>query len=145
MNKILPNSYYKSPNKYKGTMIDKWKSRGVVYHDFDELFEVYINTNVCSHCSKEFKTSLERHLDHCHETGLFRKIVCHHCNACDSYIKYPQHFTSKDKKQQKEREYKEKYRDKINQKGNCFFCNKYMIIRNLKAHYLTGCCVIKPK
>ena len=157
MNKLLPNSYYKNPIKYKGTMIHKWKSRGVIYNDFDELYEVYINTNVCSHCSKEFKTSLERHLDHCHKTGLFRKIVCCGCNNRDSYLKYSPHFTSKDKKKQNDKEYREthpnnqyhkeyneKNRDKHNKKGNCFFCNKHMMIRNLKPHYLTGSCVIKP-
>ena len=159
MNKILPNSYYKSPNNYKGRMIAIWKHRGVIYHDFDELFEVYINTNKCSHCSKEFKTSKDRCLDHCHDNGAFRKIVCNGCNNRDSYLKYPPHFTHKDKKQECEKkyieanrdkikEYKKKYeeanRDKKNQKGNCFFCNKKMMIRSLKRHYELGHCVIKP-
>jgi hypothetical protein len=144
MNKILPNSYYKSPNNYKGRMIAIWKHRGVIYHDLDELFEVYINTNVCSHCSKEFINSRNRCLDHCHETGLFRKIVCQGCNVRDSYLKYPPHFTHQDKKKQNDKEYNEKNRDKRNQKGNCFFCAKYLMIRSLKRHYLEGRCIIKP-
>ncbi len=73
MNKILPNSYYKSPNHYKGKMIAKWKGRGVKYDDFDELFEVYINTNNCSHCLKEFKDSRKRNLDHSHQFYKSRK------------------------------------------------------------------------
>ena len=174
MNKLLPNSYYKNPQEYKRCMIAKWKHRGVIYHDFDELIEVYINTNKCSHCLKEFKTSQERKLDHCHESGAFRKIVCNSCNIKDSYIKYPPHFTAKDKRQQNKKEWQEanrdkmiehskeyreenkdklleknkKYyesnRDKINKKGNCFFCNNHMMIRGLKKHYELGRCVIKP-
>ncbi len=144
MNKIVPNSYYNNPNKYKSVMIAKWKGRGVIYHDFDELFEVYINTNNCSHCLKEFKDSRERNLDHCHKTGSFRAIVCSGCNVRDSYLKYPPHFTHQDKKQQIKKEWWEENRDKQNQKGNCFFCNKYMMIRHFKRHYLNGSCVIKP-
>mgnify|MGYP003658413604 FL=1 len=142
MNKLLPNSYYKSPNYYKGKMIAKWKGRGVIYHDFDELYEVYINTNNCSHCLKEFKTSQERKLDHCHESGKFRAIVCNACNIGDSYLKYPPHFSAKDKKKQHKQS--TEYKNKRNQKGNCFFCDKNMIIRSLRRHYLEGRCVIKP-
>ena len=41
----------------------------------------------CSHCDKEFKNSRDRNLDHDHETGLFRAIVCHRCNVRDFYIR----------------------------------------------------------
>ena len=156
MNSFYPNSYYKNPQEYKRCMIKGWKQKGVVYADFDELYAVYINTLTCSHCSKEFIKSRNRCLDHCHETG------------------YPPHFTSKDKHKQndneryyikqdtileqkkeyynankdtileKNKKHYEANRDKKNKKGNCFFCNKHMMIRNLKVHYLEGRCVIKP-
>ena len=144
MNSFYPNSYYKNPKEYKRCMIKGWKDKGVVYADFDELYAVYINTLTCSHCSKEFINSRNRCLDHCHETGLFRKIVCQGCNVRDSYLKYPPHFTHQDKKKQNDKEYNEKNRDKRNQKGNCFFCAKYLMIRSLKRHYLEGRCIIKP-
>jgi hypothetical protein len=174
MNSFYPNSYYKNPKEYKRCMIKGWKQKGVVYADFDELYAVYINTLTCSHCSKEFKNSRDRHLDHCHETGLFRKIVCSGCNNKDSYLKYPPHFTSKDKQKQmdseiyyikqdtileQKKEYykanrdtiieknKKRYeanRDKYSKKGNCFFCDKHIIIKGLRQHYKLGRCVIKP-
>ncbi len=144
MNSFYPNSYYKNQKKYKSDMISKWKRIGVIYDDFDDLYAVYVNTMNCSHCLKEFKNSKDRHLDHDHQTGLFRKIVCSGCNNRDSYLKYPPQFTSKDKKQKFSKEYYEANRDKLNQKGNCFFCNKYMIIRSLRRHYELGRCVIKP-
>ena len=69
-------------NKYhKYITISTWKTRGVVYDDFDNLYATYINTMNCNHCSKEFKNTRDRHLDHCHETGAFRMIVCQKCNT----------------------------------------------------------------
>jgi hypothetical protein len=38
-------------------------------------------------------------MDHDHETGLFRKIVCNRCNVNDTYIKYPNGFTEQDRKE----------------------------------------------
>ena len=74
--------------KKKRDKISCWKHRGVIYDEFDELYYVYLRTINCSHCGKEFKNSRDRHLDHGHETGLFREIVCCKCNANDSYINY---------------------------------------------------------
>jgi hypothetical protein len=51
-------------------------------------------------------------MDHDHETGRFRAIVCRSCNTNDSYIKYPNGYTNEDlKKKQKD------YRD--NHKTTC--------------------------
>jgi len=144
MNSFYPNSYYKNQKEYKRCAIKSWKYSGVIYDDFDDLYEVYIKTMNCSHCLKDFKNSRDRHLDHDHQTGKFRAIVCNACNVRDSYIKYPPQFTAKDKEKQNKKEWWGANKDKINQKGNCFFCNKYMMIRSLKAHYLNGNCVIKP-
>jgi len=85
----------KYTKEQKRCTIKCWKNRGVIYHDFDELYEVYIKTMNCQHCGKEFPNSRYRHLDHDHETGMFRKIVCHKCNAMDSYINHPEGFDRK--------------------------------------------------
>ena len=44
-------------------------------------------------------------MDHDHETGLFRKIVCHRCNVNDSYINYPLGYTKKDRKEYQQEHY----------------------------------------
>ena len=76
------------PNDKSHTIKD-WKSRGLIYDDYNELYEVYIKTMNCQHCNKEFKNTKDRCMDHDHSNGLFRKIVCRACNTSDSYIKYP--------------------------------------------------------
>tara|TARA_R110001606_G_scaffold296546_1_gene444337 strand:+ start:81 stop:530 length:450 start_codon:yes stop_codon:yes gene_type:complete len=99
----------------KYDIIQNWKKSGVKYDDFDELYYVYIRTLKCSACNKDFKNSFYRCLDHDHETGLFRAIVCRSCNGGDSYIKYPDGFDIKIYKQKnKERIYevRKKYREK---------------------------------
>ena len=73
-----------------------WKRRGLIYDNYDELYEVYINTMQCEHCQTEFTKNNRRCLDHDHESGLFRKIVCHRCNVWDSYINYPNGYTKQE-------------------------------------------------
>ena len=78
--------YYETPIGIKNRRIGVWKHRGVICDNFDELYEKYINTEFCEFCNVELtedknNTKTTRCLDHDHETGLFRNIVCHSCNV----------------------------------------------------------------
>ena len=133
---------------HKTKTICQWKYIGVVYDDFEELYYIYMNTLNCSHCNKDFKTTLDRCLDHDHSTGLFRAIVCQNCNKNDSYIKYPNgYYKNKDyhkeyyqanKEKMKEYDkkyheankekmkvYKKKYDEKNNKNYDCDCGGKY--------------------
>jgi hypothetical protein len=88
--------------------IYNWRRSGLIYDDYDDLYEVYINTIECQHCQIEFTKNNKRCLDHDHTTGLFRKIVCNRCNTCDNYIKYPNGFTEQDRKKRM-KEYWQEY------------------------------------
>ena len=61
-----------------------WRSRGVVSDDFDALYEKYINTTNCEKCNIELVDGIygfnKRCLDHDHNTGEFRFILCCRCN-----------------------------------------------------------------
>ena len=78
--------YYQTPAGKKSNRINDWKKRGVIHDDFNELYEKYINTELCELCNCKLtvdkrKTKTTRCLDHDHETGEFRNVICNSCNV----------------------------------------------------------------
>lgn len=90
----ITNKIYGTP-QYKSATIHNWKRVGIIHDNFDSLFEEYLNTTSCQHCGKDFVSTKDRCIDHNHETGEVRLIVCQKCNAGDSYIKYPDGYDPK--------------------------------------------------
>ena len=82
----MKQNYDKTPAGKKVVMMAKWRSRGVK-NVTDEMYNNYIATTYCECCLKEFSSSRDRHLDHDHETGEFRWVICHACNTHDSWKK----------------------------------------------------------
>ena len=76
----------KTPQGKKQNTMSTWINQGVANVN-DAMYDKYINTHCCDVCSKEFKNSLDRHLDHNHDTGDFRQILCRACNSRDSWIR----------------------------------------------------------
>lgn len=77
--------YEQTPKGKKRRRLGDWKRCGVICDDFDELYEKYINTNNCELCEVELtedkrNTTTTKCLDHDHDTGLFRNVVCLSCN-----------------------------------------------------------------
>jgi len=112
---------------HKYFALRNWKNSGVKYDDFESLYLTYINTMECQHCHKGFKNNRDRCLDHCHETGQFRKIVCRACNVNDSYIKYPDGNTPSQAEHNKKwrDENKDKVKEIQSEKFNCECGGKY--------------------
>jgi hypothetical protein len=77
--------YNQTPAAIKARIIAYWKLRGLIHPDYDELYELYLNCKHCEVCRKEFIDSFDKCMDHCHETGLFRQILCRSCNTRDSW------------------------------------------------------------
>tara|TARA_R110002153_G_scaffold54945_1_gene152840 strand:+ start:353 stop:718 length:366 start_codon:yes stop_codon:yes gene_type:complete len=85
-NKEQAKEYYESEKGKKSYRISHWKCRGVICDDFEALYNQYINTPNCDSCNIELTedkvtTPTTRCLDHSHETGEFRNVVCHSCNV----------------------------------------------------------------
>jgi len=166
---FYPKSYHNNPTEYKRKKILLWKHRGVIYDDFDDLYAVYMNTMKCQYCNKEFKNSRQRCLDHDHNTGLFRSILCYGCNVRDSHLRHDPTITSVEKAKITTKQYKMNNKEKLssyykeryeknkklkipsylrlhrNSKLCCFFCSKNMSKSCLTRHYNDGSCLIKPQ
>ena len=78
--------YAQTPAGKKTWTMSNWRSRGVVNVN-DEMYERYLNTTKCECCLKEFSSSRDRCLDHDHETGEFRWVICQSCNNHDYWKK----------------------------------------------------------
>jgi len=76
----LPFELYK---RHKYLTRHKWKRSGIIFQDeehFEYIYNEYIHATKCDLCNKLFPHSKNRHLDHCHQSGDVRNIVCCRCN-----------------------------------------------------------------
>jgi len=87
MSEELPFELFKY---HKKNTINRWKTSGLIETDETilEIYEGYIRASHCELCGNPFKSSKDRCMDHCHETGKFRNIVCNKCNVCKSDKKF---------------------------------------------------------
>ena len=89
----LPFELYK---KHKASKKSSWKRYGLKITDeeFESLYKRYIYSTHCELCNKEFKNSQDRQMEHNHETGEFRNIVCKSCNLKKYDVKIQSNNTS---------------------------------------------------
>jgi hypothetical protein len=85
-NMMKSKKYKQSPKGKKSDRIYNWKSRGLICDDYNLIYEKYLNTLNCDNCNclltiDKYLKSSTKCMDHDHNTGLFRNIVCHSCNV----------------------------------------------------------------
>ena len=83
--------YNQTPKRIKNNRILNWKKSGVKlpdnYPDWSLFYdEEYVKTTHCEECLVELTeakrtTPTTKVLDHNHQTGEFRNILCHICNV----------------------------------------------------------------
>ncbi len=78
--------YYKTEKGKKNILFTKWKNRGLI-GNYEEIYKRYLDINQCELCNIELcqgQKSNGKCMDHNHETGEFRNVVCRKCNVSKS-------------------------------------------------------------
>ena len=80
--------YYQTPHGKKRNRISNWKRIGILSEDYDALYERFIATEKCEFCGVDlsvdrYTKGTTRSLDHDHESGQVRGVLCHTCNRKD--------------------------------------------------------------
>tara|TARA_R110002126_G_scaffold222946_4_gene368028 strand:+ start:520 stop:969 length:450 start_codon:yes stop_codon:yes gene_type:complete len=68
-------------------LITKWKARGLLLREgetYENIYKKVYSSRNCDLCDLIFDTSNRPEMDHDHNTGYFRKVLCRSCNA--SYL-----------------------------------------------------------
>tara|TARA_R110001592_G_C12636229_1_gene699746 strand:- start:15 stop:440 length:426 start_codon:yes stop_codon:yes gene_type:complete len=76
--------YQKSEKGKKVTRTNDWKRSGIIIENIDDFYEIFVKTWECESCKVQMTEgkmgNTRRCLDHCHNTGQIRNIICHKCN-----------------------------------------------------------------
>lgn len=65
--------------KPEKSAMDRLAKYGITDQEFQAM--LLAQSNRCAICQNVFKTSKSTHVDHCHNTGRVRGLLCHDCNT----------------------------------------------------------------
>ena len=78
--KQYAKEYRKKPSYIKSQKIRSWKGQGLkaTKEEMDIIYDRYLNSSQCELCNQDY-SKYKKCMDHSHETGKFRNIICHQC------------------------------------------------------------------
>jgi len=64
----------------RSKMIKTWKRRGLICENYDQVYQLWLDSTHCDKCGCQYTDKNVKSMDHCHTTGKFRAIICNRCN-----------------------------------------------------------------
>ena len=82
--------YRQTHQRKKQNMLYNWRRMGIIHHDFELLYQIYMEASKCDFCKCELDTSVttKKCLDHDHsitDKDNVRAILCFNCNVKDVF------------------------------------------------------------
>lgn len=65
----------------KNDIIRSWLYLGLNPEDVDTAWDRYSTSTCCEWCYQDYKSQRDKQMDHCHDEGHFRNILCQTCNG----------------------------------------------------------------
>lgn len=87
------HKWKRRPKSYDMRANPLFKSHGFGLKEYEAVFE--LQGGVCAICKKPEKDNRRLSVDHCHETGAFRGLLCNRCNrGLGLFLNSPQNLIS---------------------------------------------------
>ncbi len=79
--KELLRNRNKINSRYKSDYFYEWKKKGLISNNLEDIWERYRYSKKCELCNVEYTKKNKKCMDHNHNTGKFRNILCNRCNT----------------------------------------------------------------
>ena len=81
--KIYNKWYRQTPKGKMSNTIGTWKRNGLIWNNIEEIegiYGLYLSSERCENCNCLYTEDNVKDMDHNHDNGKFRNILCHSCN-----------------------------------------------------------------